>query len=277
MSKISKAMERADREERRGHDTGEPGMVGEVREKARLAEERPETEAGGVFSEGSSARRTPVRTAARAVELPKSAEEYHNLASEIYLALPEARSRVIMIVSAVEGEGTSTVAREFAHSVAATNEVETLLIDANLRRPQHHKALRAPQDPGLTDLVLGGAAFDSCVRSVGIPHLVLMPAGRRVVAPPRIFLDAGLDNVIGECRRRFQLTVIDVPALLSFSEGIQLSRKVDGVVLVVRAGRTKRQLVELAVDKISDAGANVIGTVLNRRKFYIPPMIYERL
>ena len=75
MSKISKAMERADREEHRGHDTGEPGMVGEVREKARPAEERPETEAGGVFSEGSSARRAPVRTAARAVELPKSAEE----------------------------------------------------------------------------------------------------------------------------------------------------------------------------------------------------------
>ncbi len=276
MSKISKAMERADREERRGHDTGEPGMVGEVREKAQPAEDRPKTEAGGMSPEDSSARRAPVRTA-RAVELPKSAEEYHNLASEVYLALPDMRSRVLMIVSAVEGEGTSTVAREFAHSVAATNEVQTLLMDANLRRPQHHKALRASQDPGLTDLVLGGAAFDSCVRDVGIPHLVLMPAGRRVVAPPRIFLDAGLDNVIGECRRRFQLTVIDVPPLLSFSEGIQLSRKVDGVVLVVRAGRTKRQLVELAVDKLSDAGANVIGTVLNRRQFYIPPMIYERL
>jgi capsular exopolysaccharide synthesis family protein len=276
MSKISKAMERADREERRGHDVGGPGADGDVRVEARPAEEPPKTDAGKASSGTPSARRTPVRTA-RAVELPENIEEYHGLASEVYLALPDMRSRVLMVVSAVEGEGTSTVAREFAHSVAVTNEVETLLVDANLRRPQHHKVLRTPQDPGLTDLVLGGAAFDSCLRNVGIPHLILMPVGRRVVAPPRVFTDSGLDAALNECRRRFQLTVIDTPPLLSFSEGIQLSRKVDGVVLVVRAGRTKRQLVELAIDQLSDAGANVIGTVLNRRKFYIPPMIYERL
>ncbi len=268
MSKISKAMERANREERRGQDVEGPPAGGEVHDRPREAEEP--------VVATPTARRTPVRTA-RAVELPENIEEYHGLVSEVYIALPDVRSRILMIVSAVDGEGTSTVAREFAHSVAAANEIETLLVDANLRRPQHHKVLKAPQDPGLTDLVLGVGAFDSCVRSVGIPHLVLMPAGRRVVAPPRIFTDPGMDGVLEECRRRFQLTVIDAPPLLSFSEGIQLSRKVDGVVLVVRAGRTKRQLVEVALDRLNDAGANVIGTVLNRRKFYIPPMIYERL
>ncbi len=275
MSKISKAMERADREERRGDRIGEPGVGGDVRVEARPAEDSPKTESGKV-SEIASARRAPVRTA-RTIEPPENTEEYYNLASEVYLALPDMRSRIIMVASAVQGEGTSTVAREFAHSVAVTNEIETLLVDANLRGPQHHKVLKVPQNPGLTDLVLGGAAFDSCVRNVGIPHLVLMPAGRRVVAPPRIFTDPNLDSAIAECRMRFQLTVIDVSPLLAFSEAIQLSRKVDGVVLVVRAGRTKRQLVELAVDRLSDAGANVIGTVLNRRRFYIPPMIYERL
>ncbi|MCK4513077.1 CpsD/CapB family tyrosine-protein kinase [bacterium] len=268
MSKISKAMDRADREERRGQDVGGPAAGGEIHDGPR------QTEESEVVTPRE--RRAPVRTA-RAVELPESIEEYHGLASEIYMALPDIPSRIIMVVSAVEGEGTSTVAREFAHSVAVSNEIDTLLVDGNLRRPQHHKVLRASQDPGLTDLVLSGAAFDSCLRSVGIPHLVLMPAGRRVIAPPRIFTDPGLDAGLQECRRRFKLTVIDAPPLLAFSEAIQLSRKVDGVVLVVRAGHTKRQLVEVAVDRLNDAGANVIGTVLNRRKFYIPPMIYERL
>ena len=132
MSKISKAMERADREERRGQDAGGPAAGGDVHDGPRQAEE------SGVVT--PTARRAPVRMA-RAAELPENIEEYHSLVSEVYIALPDLRSRVIMVVSAVDGEGTSTVAREFAHCVAATNEIDTLLIDGNLRRPQHHKVL----------------------------------------------------------------------------------------------------------------------------------------
>lgn len=264
MSKISKAMDKAERENDRARSDERASDAG-------FAPAQPEPGAA------VTARRAPAPRPAGPLDLPESVEEYHALASEIYLALPDIRSRVIMLTSAVDGEGTSTVAREFAQTVAATNEIDTLLVDANLRKPGHHRVLRAQGDPGLTDAVLGGVEVESCVQPTQVPHLSLMAAGRRVVAPPRVFTDPNLDDVLGTLRRTYPLTVVDMPPVLSFSEGLQLSGRVDGVVLVIRAGRTKRQLVELAAEQLRGAGANVVGTVLNRRRFYIPRMIYERL
>jgi Mrp family chromosome partitioning ATPase len=86
-----------------------------------------------------------------------------------------------------------------------------------------------------------------------------------------------MDELLAKLRMRFAYIVMDVSPILSFSEGIQFSRKVDGVVLVVRSGHTKRELARRAVELLDDAGAKVLGTVLNRRKYFIPSFIYERL
>ncbi len=270
MSKISKAMDKAERENERGRFDEADGT-----KASGFVADHPGAESGG--GDAVTARRTPPPRTAGPLTPPENSEEYHGLASEIYLALPDIRSRVIMVTSAVDGEGTSTVAREFAETLAVSNAVDTLLVDANLRKPGHHRALRMQQDPGLTDAVLGGAELSRCIQTTQVPHLSLMATGRRVVAPPRVFTDPNIDDVIGSIRRGFPLTVIDMPPVLSFSEGLQLSGRVDGVVLVIRAGRTKRQLVELATEQLRGAGANILGTVLNRRRFYIPRMIYERL
>ncbi len=267
MSKISKAMDKA-RRESEGSAAGE-----QERREGAFAREGEDV----AREEFVTARRPAPPSTARRITPAEDAEEYHTLASEIYIALPDLRSRVVMVTSAVRREGTSTIAREFAETLASTNEVDTLLVDADLRKPEHHTLFRTQPDPGLTDLVLGGAEFETCVHATPVPHLSLMPAGRRVIAPPRVFTHPGLEDAIGSARRSFRLTVIDMPPVLSFSEGVQLSRQVDGVVLVIRAGRTKRQLVELAAEHLRGAGANILGTVLNRRRFYIPRMIYERL
>ncbi|MCD4690950.1 CpsD/CapB family tyrosine-protein kinase [bacterium] len=302
MSKISKAMEKAERENERGQTAGQDGgrSAGFADGDARVGQGT-----GDFVESDASARRTPppltaevhARTAeaypraaeadprtartdprtARTFTPPENEEQYHALASEVYLALPDTRSRVIMVTSAVAGEGTSTIAREFAETLARSNEVGTLLVDANLRKPGHHRTFRLQRDPGLTDAVLGGLSVEQCIQQTAVPNLSVMAVGRRVVAPPRVFAAGGLDDLIGQLRRSFPLTVIDTPPVVAFSEGLQLAGRVDGVVLVIRAGRTKRQLVELAVEQLRDAGANMLGTVLNRRRFYIPRVIYERL
>ena len=71
--------------------------------------------------------------------------------------------------------------------------------------------------------------------------------------------------------------VIDSAPLIPFAEGIQLSRKVDGVVLVVRSATTKHAQVQRVLALLDDAGAKVLGSVLNGRRFYIPKFIYNRL
>ena len=204
-------------------------------------------------------------------------EEYQTLASEIFLGLPQSECRTVMFAASVSGEGTSLVAREFAASLAAQGEVETLLVDANMRRPSVHEIFRTARDPGLSDHILADAPLSECLRPTSVPRLTLLTAGRPVVSSPRVLAHSRMEGMLAELRRRFGCVVLDVPSLLSFSDGIQLSRRVDGVVMVIRSGRTKRELVQHALELLDGAGARVLGSVLNRRRFYIPRFFYERL
>lgn len=216
----------------------------------------------------------PARRAARAV---RDAEQYHTLAAEIRNALPNIGSRVVMFAGSVPGEGASLIAREFAQTLASEGEVATVLVDLNLREPSAAALFRVPRDPGFVDLILSEQPLAQCLRATETPRLSVLPAGRPVASPGRVLADPRVEQAIAELRRRFGFVVIDMSPIVPFSEGAQLSRLADGVVLVVRSGRTKRELVQRALELLSDAGATVLGTVLNRRRFYVPRFIYERL
>ncbi|MBM3307185.1 MAG: CpsD/CapB family tyrosine-protein kinase [Candidatus Eisenbacteria bacterium] len=221
---------------------------------------------GGVF--------VPTRRVARAV---RDAEQYHTLAAEIRIALPTIDSKVVMFTGSVQGEGASLVAREFAQTLAAESEVTTVLVDLNFRAPSAAEAFRVPRDPGFVDFVLSELPLSQCLRSTDTPRLSVLPAGRPVASPARVLADPRVELAVAELRRRFGFVVIDMAPIVPFSEGVQFSRAVDGVVLVVRSGNTKRELVQRAMELLGDAGARVLGTVLNRRRFYVPRFIYERL
>lgn len=250
MSTISRAMDKAGEEERRGAE----------RVAARSGSARIMTAVGlGRFS------------------VP-DAEQYQALASAIAMALPDnPSSKVVVFLSSGPGEGASTIAREYALTLVAHSGASTLLVDANLRNPSLHHAFHVAPDPGLSDHILADAPLSDVVRSVGIPHLSLLPAGRPVIAPPRVVSHERMDGLLSELRRRFAHVILDAAPILSFSEGIELSRKADGVVVVIRAGRTRRQLVARSLELLGGAHANVLGTVLNRRRFYVPKFVYDRV
>lgn len=247
MSEISRAMERA-RREKGGEDGGLP------------------SDAGVVVSPARPGRITH-----------SEAEQYLSLASEIGQALPDLKSRVVLFASAIPEEGTSTIAREFASTVAERGESPTLLVDANLRHPTVHDFFHVRRDPGLTDHVVGGAALEDCLVKTHTPHLTVLTSGRPVIAPPRVVGDPKMAELFTSVEGRFGFVVIDSPPLLSYSDGVQMSTLCDGVVLVVRAGHTRRQLHVRALDLLEEAGATALGTVLNRRRFYIPKFVYDRI
>lgn len=250
MGEISKAMDRSRREQ--GKDGDE-----------RLAPPSP----GRVITAAMGHHQIPVQ----------DVEEYLSLAAEISLAMPRAESKIVMFASAVAREGTSTVAQEFAGVLAGRQEAETLLIDANLRRPSLHEVFRTTRDPGLSDHILGDVPLTECLRETGTLRLTLLPAGRPVIAPPRVFGDSRIRGMLSELRRRFAYIAIDTAPVLGSPEGAQISQLSDCVVLVIRSGHTRRQLPERALEILGDAGATVLGTVLNRRRFYIPRFVYERM
>jgi Mrp family chromosome partitioning ATPase len=140
-----------------------------------------------------------------------------------------------------------------------------------------HDVFGIRRTPGISDHVLADAALADCLRDPGVPNLTLLPAGRPAVAPPRILADPRIDGMLSEFRDRFDLIVIDSAPLVPFAEGVQLSRKVDGVVLVIRSAATKQVQARRVLALLDDAGARVLGAVLNGRRFYIPRFIYDRL
>ena len=246
--------------------------ITDAMDRSRREQERP------VVGADATVGSVPVVFGASRVGLPASdIEAYQALASDVYLALANASSRIVMLASAEPGAGTSTVAREFAATVAVNGEVKTLLVDANLRSPVLHDVFGVQRTPGISDHVLADAALADCLRDLGVPNLTLLPAGRPAVAPPRILSDPRIDGMLSELRDRFDLIVIDSAPLVPFTEGVQLSRKVDGVVMVIRSATTKQAQARRVLTLLDDAGAKVLGSVLNGRKFYIPRFIYDRL
>jgi capsular exopolysaccharide synthesis family protein len=246
--------------------------ISDAMDRSRREQERPAV--GQDATTGSA----PVVFGASRVGLPASdVEAYQALGSDIYLALPDTSCWVVMLASADPRAGTSTIAREFASTLALNGEVRTLLVDANLRKPTVHEIFGVQRTPGISDHVLADAPLPGCVRESGVPNLTLLPAGRPAVAPPRILADPRVDRMLRELRDRFELIVIDSAPLVPFAEGVQLSRKVDGVVMVVRSASTRQTTAQRVLGLLDDAGANVLGSVLNGRRFYIPRFIYDRL
>jgi capsular exopolysaccharide synthesis family protein len=246
--------------------------ISDAMDRSRREQERP---AVGVDATAGS---VPVVFGASRVGLPASdVEAYQALGSDVYLGLPEQASRVVMLASAEQGAGVSTAAREFASTLALNGEIKTLLIDANLRKPVLHEAFGVQRTPGISDHILADAPLKDCLRECGVPNLTLFPAGRPAVAPPRILADPRIDGMLSELRQQFELIVIDSAPLVPFAEGVQLSRKTDGVVLVIRSASTKHATAQRALALLDDAGAKVLGSVLNGRRFYIPRFIYDRL
>jgi capsular exopolysaccharide synthesis family protein len=246
--------------------------ITDAMDRSRLEQERPS------IGEDATAGSAPVVFGASRVGLPASdVEAYQALGSDIYLGLPALSSRVVMFASAEPRAGTSTVAREFASTLAVNGEVKTLLVDANLRKPVVHEVFGVQRTPGISDHVLADAPLSGCLRESGVPNLTLLPAGRPAIAPPRILADPRVDGMLSELRSRFDLIVVDSAPLVPFTEGAQLSQRVDGVVLVIRSAATRQASAQRVLGLLDDAGANVLGSVLNGRRFYIPRFIYDRL
>src|SRR5262245_9173699 len=184
-------------------------------------------------------------------------------------ALPDRATRSIMFTSAQGGEGTSTVALQFAQALAQSN-ARVLYVDGNARRPvcyanetQHHAVL----DPRIASPELTG---------VMTPHLGAVPATEEAVRLGRFPMEL-LREVLQSSAGAHDWVILDGPPVVESPDAASLATQVDGVVLVLHAGRAKRPVVTRAVALLRKSGGRVLGTVLNRRIHEIPGFIYRRI
>ena len=193
--------------------------------------------------------------------MPASREQYRRLAAALHQAQRTTGFKVVMVASAVAGEGKTLTASNLAMTLSESYRRDVLLIDADLRRPSLHLVFQVPGAPGLSDGLITSEDPKLPLHRVS-ERLAILPAGRPTSDPIGALTSERMRRLIDEAREVFDWVVIDTPPVGLLTDAALLSSMADGVVLVVKAESTPHDMVVRAVNAIGRE--RVIGTVLNR-------------
>jgi capsular exopolysaccharide synthesis family protein len=151
----------------------------------------------------------------------------------------------------------------------------TVIVDCNVRNPDIHRRFGI-EDIGLDEYLKGHIGLDEALLNTLIPNLHVLPLGGGLTSLGAV--DKGkFAEFIASMRSRFEYVLLDSAAVGLNPEPTVLCDKVDAVVLVVRHGSTRREVVRKSKEMIERAGGRILGVVLNKRKFPIPEFLYRRL
>jgi tyrosine-protein kinase Etk/Wzc len=189
-------------------------------------------------------------------------EDLRSLRTSVQGALRESRNNVVAIGGASPGVGKSFVCLNLARLVAGAGR-RVLVIDADLRRGGLHRELHVEREPGLADVLSGEATLEGALRKTGIPGLDLLPAGRPPADPPALLEGAAFETAITEAAKRYDVVIVDTPAILAVADGAAVARHAGVNLLVLRAGQHPLREIALALERLARAGGHVSGAVLN--------------
>jgi capsular exopolysaccharide synthesis family protein len=194
------------------------------------------------------------------------AESYRHLRTSLLLSSAGQPPRTILVTSSQPSEGKTTTAINTAFMLAQTG-AEVLIIDCDLRRPRLHSQFEVPNTKGLTTWLSGEKDLDSLIQSCSkTPNLKVLTSGPVPPNPAELLGSEEMRRLLGLLSERFSHVIIDSPPAISFTDASILSTMVDGVMLVVHAGRSSRAVVRRAKQQLLDVGAHIFGVVLNNVK-----------
>jgi protein-tyrosine kinase len=191
--------------------------------------------------------------------------------------LPQLPKKIIQFIGSREGEGTSTIAREFARVAATKIDKSVLLLDADRYRPIGTRNHSEQTEYSWIEALRLNKSMDNAVYRVGSSNLFISPSCNSSVSTPEIFDSNKIVNLWAKLKQKFDIILVDSPPLAQSPDGLAIASKVDGVLLVLEAEKTRWQAAKEAKEQISNIGGKVIGIVFNKRRYYIPNMLYKLL
>ena len=187
------------------------------------------------------------------------------------------RMKTILVTGTAHGGGTSTTAVNLATSLADNARTSVLIVDANLRTPGLHRFFNTDSANGMSELLDVRGEKNFGFKKIGDNELYLFPCGIKRSKSDGYFESRRFDSFLDNVRNSFDYVIFDSAPVSGFPDAQTLCSKVDGVILVITYDKTRRQVAVRAKKELEDAGANILGVVINRRKYYIPDWIYRRL
>ena len=190
-----------------------------------------------------------------------TSEQYRTLRTNLQFVDVDHPVTSMVITSAGPGEGKTTTACNLAVALARSG-VRVCLVDADLRRPSVSRYMGLEGEIGLADVVVGTLDLDDALLSWGGTHLSVLPAGMRIPDPNSLLASERMARTLRALGDRFDVVVVDAPPLGPVTDAAILAQRTDGLVVVARHGRTRRQALSEVHRQIELARARVLGTVL---------------
>jgi capsular exopolysaccharide synthesis family protein len=201
------------------------------------------------------------------------AERYRRL--RLKLDAPHADGsprQVIIVTSAIPEEGKTTTSLNLALAMAEDRDRRTLLVDADLRRPSVTRYITPQPTLGLSEVLTGAAPLDHVLVEIKSSRLTILPSGAATPNPLELLQSDYLGGVFAELRRRFDRIIVDTPPTVPFTDAAVMNAVADGAILVVRARKTTRPLIERARQSLGNG--SLLGVVLNDVEFTVIDRYY---
>lgn len=208
---------------------------------------------------------------------PKPPLHYQTLKSNIMMHAGEKGIKALSICSSLPREGSSTIALNLAAFLAKDSESRIVLVDANLRNPSLHTSTKLPTSPGFSEVIHEGANVHEAIKQSVIPNLFVLTSGISPPNPMVIFESPKFDKLIEGLRKEFDWIIFDCAPIDLYPESTVLVRRLGGVVFVIQAENKSAEVAIRAKEHLEQAGAKILGAVLNRWRRVIPEVIYQRL
>lgn len=194
-----------------------------------------------------------------------AAEAYRTLRTNLLFSSLDRPLHTILITSSAPNEGKSTTLANLAVTMAEA-EQRVLMVDCDLRRPSLHTLFGLPNEHGLTSSMLEQAESALPIQATSVPGLRLLPSGPLPPRPADLLGSRRMGAMLERLRREADIVLFDTPPVGAVTDAAVLAPQMDGVLLVLHAGQTRRDRAREARQILDKVKANIVGVVLNGAK-----------
>jgi len=211
---------------------------------------------------------------------PEAEEAYHRLGTNLLagpLAEPELGSKLVGLVAARHGEGTTTTAAMFASILVRRRGGRVGAVEVNFRSPSFETAFGIGRNGGFADLVRGQHPLAAVAQPTAVPNLLAIGCGQLEGPAPALFDSPGLPTALEQLRASFDFVIFDLPPVNLYGDALIFGPRLDAAIIVIEADATRVSEVERARRMLERSGVRTVGSVLNRRRTHIPAFLEEML
>jgi len=198
-----------------------------------------------------------------------NATEFRRLARNVRRYKNPSEINSILVTSATKHEGKSLIAANLAIAIAKREEEKkVLLIDLDLRRPTIYSLFGIKRIPGINSMLEGEAELSHVVHDTEIANLKIIPSGHAIDSPSQLLKNA--KDVLNKCKESFDIIICDSPPIMPADDASLLAPYIEGVLMVVMAGKTDRMIVKRSIEILESVNAKILGIVLNNLHKTLP-------